>query len=268
MRVDRILIVIVCLSVFAAATTVAQANELGKAFYLRGAGSMGTWSMGDFNDALDRDKDMFQDFGFRTGYEDIGAVLGFGFEMGVRVSSMLSVGVGFGYESNTPENSATLNGILDLGGGPVEVSQEVSDDYELSIWEITANVAFWVPAAPGMYLGASAGIGNGSLTETLFVRFDDGSFVDTFSESGEYDGSGFVGSIFGGYQHEFDSAPVLFVETGFRLRNLGTFDGSFSSNDIGVKEDGELTDLNGEAVGDMNYSGLYLRAGVGIAVDI
>jgi hypothetical protein len=244
----------------------AQSDELGKIFYIRSSGGIGYWSMEDLKNALDHDKAILQEEGIDTDYEDLGAVFGFGVEAGARVFSFISVGLSFEYEKNTLENSAGGMVYFDDGmGGTIWVSYDVVDDYELSIWEVQANVTFWMPPAPGLYIGASGGLGSGSINEDLFLSLESAIDSESISENGDYEGSGFVGSIFAGYQYEFTSAPLVYLEAGYRLRNLGSFDGSFSDD---FKPKGELTNLDRKPVGDINYSGFYVRAGVGFTIDL
>ena len=257
---QQMILVLVCLAI-TFSSNAAQSNELGKVFYIRGAGGVTFWSMGDFNDAQDRNKELLDDDGFSTDYEDIGSVFDLAVEAGARVSSMFSVGLTFSRGSKTIENSANVS---TLGGDLF-----VADDYELDIWELVANVAFWVPGASGLYLGASAGTGKGTMTEDIGIRVVNG-VNESLAASGDYDGSGFVGGIFAGFQYEFDSAPLVYAEMGFRLRNLGEFDGTFEDPDqlFGEPRDGTPRDFDEEALGDIDYSGFYIRAGLGVAFDI
>jgi hypothetical protein len=92
---------------------------------------------------------------------------------------------------------------------------------------------------------------------------------ETIVGSGDYNGSGFVGGLFAGFQHEFEAGPLVYFETGYRLRNLGEFEGTFVDDlDEDIKPNGVFTNLEEDPVGDINFSGFYVRAGFGFALDI
>ena len=134
--------------------------------------------------------------------KDIGAEIGF------RVSEMVSLGAGINYQKNELTNSYT------------DITGSYLDDITLEILELTGNITFWVPSAPGLFFGASGGMGYGDLEEYLSFQIF-GDPASSFTITGTGDGSGFTGGLFGGYEANFGFRALVVWESRIPIQELG-----------------------------------------------
>jgi hypothetical protein len=260
--------VLACLALTVSLNTVSRAERLEPAVYIRAAAVGTEWSLTNFKDSQNREQASLRAEGIIPDYEPIERTYGFALEGGVRMSSTWSMGLGYSYEKKSLIAGAEGTALVDDGfGGMVEAFTRVTHDYTLTLWEMSANLSYWIPFIPGLYLGASGGIAGGTLEETFVLDSESEGVTSSGMADGNYDKVDPVAGFFAGFQYEFRSAPLIYIEGGYRLRNVGEFDGTSAGSgavDI-AKPDGELTNFDGELVGDMDFSGWYARAGIGLA---
>lgn len=264
----HVLVACLCLAALPAGTSAA--TKLDQVVYLRVGGGVALWDLADFEAALERDQAFHEAGGLVAEYASIEAANAIALEAGARVSSNWSVGLAYSYERKKFENSASGRTLLDVGAGAdVDATATISDDFTLVVWEMSANLSFWFPYVRGFYVGISGGLAGGKVEENITIDAESAGESYTGSALGEYDNTDPIAGVFAGFQYEFRSAPLIYVEMGYRQRNLGPFEGSASgSGDIDVvKPADELTDYRGKLVGVMDFSGYYARAGIGFAFD-
>jgi hypothetical protein len=228
----------------------AEILKNGRLFYLRGSLGYGSQTLGDVNDGIREDEQIFISGGVPVRFDTFGGALDVGAEFGFRLARVLSLGVGVNYQKNDVNNAYS-----DLSG-------EFRDDVTLKIVDVSGNVTLWVPDT-GLFFGASAGVGLGKLDEFIsFIIYGDPT--SSFSVSAKGKGNGFVAGVFGGYDAEFSSGLLVFGKVGYRFRNLGNFDADAQSPELGSSS-GPVRNNAGRPI-DFDFSGAYVSVGVGVSL--
>jgi len=234
----------------------AQPETARKQFYVRGSVGYSTQSLGDLNDDIEQDELVFRTAGLPVTFEPFGGALDLAVEMGMRIVPTsrgipsISLGVGVSYETNDVHHAYS-----DLSGS-------FSDKTDLAILDVTGNLTFWFPSVRWLFAGFEAGKGFGSATEELQFR----DFADPTNDldvAGNFDGSGFVVGVFSGLQYEASGGALLFLKVGYHYRNLGHFDGTITSPQLGSSS-GTAVNNAGRPL-EFDFSGIYVKVGIGLA---
>ncbi len=222
----------------------------GRLFYVRGSIGYGAQALNDLNNFLQFEEDLFQSGGVPLSIDKFGGAFVFGGEIGFRVSRILSVGGGVSYQKSSVDN-----GYSDFSGSFV-------DQVKLSVTNVCGNMCLWIPDT-GLFFGGSAGWGFGKLDRYLSLQIF-GDPASSFSLTTTGDGSAFTASGFAGYQATFRNGFVLFGEVGYAFRNLGEFNATFNSAELGSMS-GVFQDQTGRAM-EFDFSGVYGVAGLGFSI--
>ena len=234
--------------------TLSYGFELEEAFFIRGGVGMVSRDLGSFEGSLMSEQTQFEADGFSTNYEAFEDVPSGDFELGIRFSPTLSLSASYCLEENTLSNTfsdATVSG---------------SDELELVVWNVSTNVAYWIPAVPGLYFGGSIGAGRATVNEKYSLTDTGAGADEPLTESGAYQADGFVFGAFAGLQIEWPSIFLIYAQGGFQHRNFGTLEGRFS--DQVIKPGVDWRNLHKQPMGDFNLNGYYVRVGMGVAFEL
>lgn len=233
--------------VYSPATVFGQDNSTAKPFYFSVNLGLQNPSLGDVNDYLSSNEDIFESSsGINVNWDEFSTVVIFGGEIGKRVSKTASLGVRASYQSQKI-NSSFSNAI-----------GTISYDPEYQLVDISARIKFTLPDKPQLYLGFSGGFASAKFTEYMAGRFPSDPQSNLTLET-EFTGAGVSFGGFGGYQVDVGSSFVLQAEVGYTYCNLGSFDGYADSPEFGHYE-GPALDNSGQEM-DFDFSGFGIRVG-------
>jgi hypothetical protein len=221
-------------------------------FYVRGAFGVTDQMQSDLNDLITGDEQYFRSYGVPVQFDHFGGTPEFGGEVGYRFSETLSAGFSVMYQRKT-----LTNGYADLSGAYV-------DRMEAGLTEFAGNVSFWVPGAPGLFLGAQAGVGSGTFRETLNLS----DYTDPTNDAdihGKWTGNGAVFGVFAGYEQAVSPVVSVFGRVGYRFRNLGHLDGTAVDLVTGDSYSGEYQNNAGQSV-NFDFSGVHAMVGLGVGL--
>jgi hypothetical protein len=231
-----------------------QSQELlynGRLFYMRGAIGYGFQSLKEVNDDIKNDELLLRSSGIPVNWDTFKGTYDVSMEMGFRLIRVLSVGISIGYQKNKINNSYS------------DYSGSLSENIAISAWDIAGNITLWIPGTKGLFVGANSGVGLGSIAE--FISFQIyGDPTNSFTDDISADGKGFIAGMFAGYEAQFKSGPILFLKLGYRFRNLGEFEGTARSPELGFYE-GKVLNNAGVPI-EFDLSGFYVVGGFGIAL--
>ena len=229
-------------------TASGEETSTSRPWYIHPTIGFNSPSLGDVNDYLDSTEQIFESgLGSSVSWDNFGMAAVFGFELGKQVSNSAFLGVKFAYQKSSISNSYQNS------------TAAISFDPAYSLYDFSARLKFVLPSAPGLYLGASAGYASGKFTEELdFNYFPDPN--ENLQAESEYTGSGLALGGFVGYQLSIGKTVFLTGELGYKLRNLGSFEGTITSPQLGTFE-GTAVDNSGKEM-DFDFSGVSVDIGV------
>ena len=210
----------------------------------------GTQALGDINDGIKEEEAALQEAGADVSFDTFGGAPDFGGGVTVKLTSLVGLGLQFGYQGNKVEAEYR------------DSSGFFTDATHLRIMDLTGSIEFSVPTVRGLFVGANAGVGFGKAKDE-FVLGDAASPPNTIEGVGEWTGSGFVGGAFVGLRTAASEIASLYFVGGYRYRNLGHFSGQVTStlgNSTGSPENSD-----GQPI-DFDFSGIYLRAGIMVGI--
>ena len=219
--------------------------------YLRGFLGYTTQALGDLNDAIEDDEQALRGLGIPLDWETFGGAMEFGAGADLRVSDTVTLGMQVGMQRSSVENSYS------------DWSGALSDHIDLRVIDVSGTLTFWPPNSPGLFVGGSMGVAFGTADSESRFRIYSEPEYDLDAES-DFSGSGLSLGAFGGYQAAVGEAGLVFLKAGYRLRNLGEFDGDVCSPQSGCW-DTEAQDNAGQAL-DFDFSGFFLECGLGFGV--
>ena len=226
----------------------APAQESGRLCYIRASVGYGAQALDDVNNSIRYNEQTFQAGGVPVSFDTFNGAPDFGGEIGFRITRSLSLGVGVNYQKNTLANTYSDN------------SGIYTEDMTLELWDVSGNISYWFPGT-GFFLGGSAGMAFGNVNdEVSLIIYGDSSL--SYSVSGKGDGKAFAGAAFAGYQVDVASGPLFFAKFGYAFRNLGNFDGTYTSPEFG-SGGGTVLTAHGDPM-EFDFSGVFGYVGIGI----
>ena len=209
-----------------------------------------TQSLTELNAAIEDDERIFHSFGIPVSWDTFGGALEYGAELDLMVSEVTSLGASVGVQGSDVNNLYS------------DWSGSVSDKMHLKVIDVSGTLTFWLPSSPGMHIGISGGVAFGSAdSRTRLTIYDDPG--SSFDLDAEFSGKGLSLGVFGGYQARLGATGLVSLKAGYRHRKLGEFDGRVCSVGDGCADD-SASNNSGQPL-DFDFSGFYLRAGVGFA---
>ncbi|MCK4412653.1 MAG: hypothetical protein KAY32_03830 [Candidatus Eisenbacteria sp.] len=237
--------------VVAGTTAGAQQQQIHPKGYLHLSLGYATQALGEVNDAIEDDEQIFRSLGVPLSWDTFGGALEFGGGLEFMVSETVSLGASVGIQKSSVNNVYS------------DYSGSFSDKADLRVIDVSGTLTLWPPTSRGLFLGASMGVAFGKAnSETRFRVYSDSDY--DLDVEGEFTGKGLSLGVFSGYQGRIGRTGLLFVKAGYRHRNLGEFDGEFCSPQVGCW-DTEAQNNAGQAL-DFDFSGFYLAGGVGFAL--
>jgi len=223
--------------------------------FVRFVAAVGAMPMGDLDGYVgDNLSTLLTPGAPRTMVEEMGVSVVAGGEAGFMLSPLWSVGVSM---TTSDASSSAVFGSLFVGLGSTSLTAKIT--------EVTATASFWPRGGGGLFASAEAGAAFGRLEES----FDYSSFAgDALAYKGHWEGTGFVGGLFAGYQHRLRGGFNLLAQTGYKFRNLGVLPGdrtitasTYSAYPTGTTS-GPIRDSSGRAL-ESDFSVFYVGLGVG-----
>jgi hypothetical protein len=233
---------------------VAQSQPGPGAFYARATVGVATQSMNELRDANKLAETSYHQLGAVGNIREFGAAGPIGAEAGVILSGLFSVGAGM-----THQRSVAKGKFL---GGTASAQTVILEE---SITMLTANAAYWLPRAPGIFVGANLGFGFARQhLGTGFLDEADPSLNET--TTGDWDQHGVVGGVFAGCELVLKGPAHLSFKGGYQVADMGEMKGSqttrYANGSAPTVERGPITDPNGRKIGS-DFSGSYFGVGLG-----
>ena len=261
------------------ATTVTAQDEMkkpqdstfGNSMFLRGALGYSFGSSDDLNDIIQQISDAFS-FWDSSNFEDFGGTLTFDGELGINVSRYVALSVSF-TKYQTIEATSRAS-IFDFNVVTLETFDfEYDGTDELSMWDFGGNLILRPQGGSGLVIGLFGGVGGSAYkTSWGFRDFSSPLITGDFSARGEFDGTGFSGGAFLGYEYTFPSNMLIFAHAGYRIHKVDDPEGTWTVSDsFGIVESGSgtldefVTDVVGATTNgvSLDYDAPYVRVGFG-----
>jgi hypothetical protein len=240
----------------AATTAFAEDNEKGRFWYIKGSFGMAGQDLGDLEKAVSDEKQDWIDQGIdvSTYSRNFDNVWDYRVEVGALIFNSFSLGAAFSYQPRTDDQA--------LGGITPQDQIRLSESIGLDYYAILAVLQYRIPGKHEFFVGVSGGYGSGTFKQTTTAT----STVNpdwSVNGSGKFTGNNFVYGFSGGYGYQFLNGLLLYLELGYEIRDLGTFDGSITSTNTDIVPDYSGTyKVNGEEV-NFDYSGPFIAIGLG-----
>jgi hypothetical protein len=247
-RFGIFLLVILCI---VSSSLNAQVLENGRKYYIRGSFGYGGQSLGDINDLITSQEQILRSLDIPVQWEIFGGAFDYGGEVGIRITSGISLGLGISLQRNDVNNQYS------------DITGNISDHFQLGIVDFMGNLTVWIPQSHGAFASINAGFGYGEMARSTSLVII-GAPNESFSISTEADGIGIVGGVSIGYQAEFASQLLLFGKVSYRYRNLGRFEGTSTSAELGTSS-GYVRDVSDVPV-DFDFSGFCIAVGIGASI--
>lgn len=219
-------------------------------------GGYSTLAMGDVNDDMNDDVELFRSLGASMSSPDeINGNFTFGGEVSLPVSPLIFISCSGGYISAKTDSSYS-----DFTGS-VEIEKKVKS------FDILANILFY-PEIPGanirFYFGGGGGISFASNVQTLNI-IDNIDPSNNLDGEGKYSGSGLIGNIRAGIEIPVESlSPAfIFLDAGYKFGNVGHLKGDMVINGTTFSSNQEAVNNAGVAV-DFDFSGFSINGGIGL----
>jgi len=202
----------------------------------------GRFKMSEIDANIARDQKTITDGGLSASFRGIGAGVGSGASAGLWLFPAFRLGATYGYSKSYRENRVHEPGVLFY-----------DDQIQFQLAEFGAEAAVRIERLAGFTLGGSVARSRAQLTEGFTVQQPGSdSFTDITGEGTKTTYGAFVGF------DQTNSAGVAgYVRLGYAFRDLGStpFSGTWS--------DGIDTYPVSGTTARQDFSGLYLRAGIG-----
>lgn len=206
----------------------APASTLPGQARLRGWLGFSTLSLDDINTQLRAERDAFMADTLVDGalWDPFGSAPTFGVEVDVRLTPLLSAGLGYGAHRSSVRHEAFRVFSLDFDTQEPAELEEFDQALKLSAWDVVGTLGLWVPSAPGLHFGAQMGLVRARLESRnvhVFSTFSAGEYTTT--TTGEWSGSGVVLGAFTGYDQPLSSTLSLSSRMGYRHRKVNAPEG-------------------------------------------
>ncbi len=223
----------------------------GRGLYFAVTFGPGWTAQSDLNGVIKAQKQILTSAGISVDWKTFGIGPELSGEVGYRLTPKLAIAVGGAHQSQAVDNQVS------------DYTGSLQDSYTASINEVVGTIVLSPFDSPDVSIGGNAGIGFGTLKEEFAFR-DFANASNDFTASGDWSGSGFVGALFVGLSHALGDAVEVQARAGYKYRNLGTFNGTVTS------QYGTVTGGPKGASGDLleiDYSGLFAQAGFSFRFD-
>jgi len=213
-------------------------------------GGWGAQSLSDVNRTFEEDEELLQASGVPMEFERFGSAPDFGVGLAVPFSNGLALGLEVGYQGSEVRNRYE------------DPDFSIAADVALRIIDVATTLDWSLPWIPGLSVGGTAGVGLGHADQQ--VDFHDALFpANDESSHSSWGGSGFSGGPFVGYAQALGHRSSLWLRTGWRSRDLGSFNGRTDSPQLTGHS--KPVDNAGNDV-QFDFSGAYARLGLAFVV--
>jgi hypothetical protein len=236
--------------------SVAQTEERGQLWYIRGSFGVADQDLGELETALKDEKKGLANRGvdISTYARDFDTILDYRAEVGAVFWQNLSVGLLFNYQPRGEDQ--VVAGVAP--GGGLRMSERIRTKF----YAFYGNFSYWFPGTHNFFLSGRIGYGSGRFQQEFdFTDPNNPQFGAT--ASADYDGAGAVYGFSAGYQYEFLNGILVYLELGYERRDLGTFSGSTTSSEPNIfpEQSGDFV-VDGKSI-NFDFSGPFIALGFG-----
>jgi hypothetical protein len=235
---------------------VAQTEERGRLWYIRGSFGVADQDLGEVEQALKEEKEQLASQGvdISTYAKDFDTIWDYRVEVGAVFWKQFSLGLLFNYQPRSEDQ--VIAGVA-TGGG-----LRMTETIRTNFYAFYGNLSYWLPGTHNFFLSGRVGYASGRFQQE-FVFTDPNNPQYTETADADYDGSNVAYGFSGGYQYEFLNGILVYLELGYERRDFGTFTGATttSAEDVFPGSSGDYT-VGGEAI-NFDFSGPFIAVGFG-----
>jgi hypothetical protein len=237
--------------------SVAETEERGRLWYLRGSFGVADQDLGDLEKALKDEKKDLADNGVdvSTYAHDFDTVWDYRVEVGAIFWKGFSLGALFDYQPRGDDQV--------VGGVAPGDQLRMTETIKINFLAFYGNLSYWLPGTHNFFFSGRAGYGYGTFEQSVVIT-DPSNPQFTATVDGDYDGDGAVYGFSGGYSYEFVNGLLLYLELGYEWRSLGPFNGTTTSSNetLFPGRSGDYI-VDGYVV-DFDFSGPFIALGFGL----
>jgi len=200
-------------------------------------------------------------------------------EVDVRLTQLLSAGIGFSTHRGSVRHEAVL---LSYDFGPEEPSgiESFDETLKISAWDVVGTLGLWVPSAPGLHFGAQLGLVRGTIERERMWLIDKLNIEPNMRlDEGTWRGTGLVLGAFTGYEQPVTPQLSVLSRIGYSYRRIGPPQGTLIITEWGDQgnarewERGPLRSWEFRPLGEdegepmkLDLGGFYVNVGISLAL--
>ena len=229
-----------------------------------------TLALGDINSQIEAQRNTFAGDSLvdELMWNPLGGAPNVGGELDLQFTRTVSGGIAVNVHRSSVDHQMFRVFSLDPDTGEPAETESYDERLHVSAWDVTANMTYWVPSAPGLHFGAQLGLVRGTFERDDVYHLDTNTQLpDLLLTQGTFKGTGAVLGAFTGYDQPITPQLSLTTRMGYRYRQIQKPLGTTYSTDFGDQgntrewENGPLLDANGHPM-SLDLGGFYFQIGI------